>query len=77
MYIRITIEAEFGIVVSYQPEVEMTSETSEFGGSHVVQVSSLVFTGNFSDLDSSLNISMYISITIEAVVNFTHVSVSA
>jgi hypothetical protein len=39
-----------------QPEVEITSETSDLGGSRLVHVSPLVFTGHFSDLDSSLNV---------------------
>ena len=59
-----------------RPEVEMTSETSGLGGSRLEHVSPLVFTGHFSDLDSSLNVaSIYlcISITFEAEANFTYV----
>ena len=50
-----------------RPEVEMTSETSGLGGSRLEHVSPLVFTGHFSDLDSSLNVastSLCICITV-------------
>jgi hypothetical protein len=56
--IGITIEAECGIVIGDRPEVGMTSEASGLGGFHVyiVESSPPVFTGHFSDLDSSLNV---------------------
>jgi len=43
-------------VISGQPEVELTSETSGLGGSHLVEGSSLVLTRYLSDLDNSLNV---------------------
>ena len=71
-------KAECGIVNCDRPEVEMTSETSGLGGSRLEHVSPLVFTGHFSDLDSSLNVASIslcrpICITFEAEANFTYV----
>ena len=37
----------------------MMSETSELGGAHLDEASSLVFTRLFSDLDSSLNVASF------------------
>ena len=69
-------KAECGIANCDRPEVEMTSETSGLGGFRLEHVSPLVFTGHFSDLDSSLNvtsISLCICIMFEAEANFTSV----
>jgi hypothetical protein len=57
--ISIAVEAECGIVNCDRQEVEMTSETSGLGEFRRGHVSSLIFTGHFSDLDSSLNFPMY------------------
>jgi hypothetical protein len=67
--IIITVDAECGRVKCDRPEVEMTSETSGIGGSRLDHASPLLFTGHFSNWDSSLNvasISLCISITVEA-----------